>query len=194
MSELTPKQQRFVDEYMKDLNATQAAIRAGYSARTAEWQGPQLLGKPHVAKAVQDAKAQRSERTKIDADWVLRRLADQADADMSDLYTEGGTLKPVKDWPEVWRKGLVAGVEVIEEYERSDDGGRELIGHTKKVKLFDRMKNLELIGKHVFVGAFAEKLMMTGKVETTPAQLDVSQLSTAALAEIMAAADAAKRR
>lgn len=194
MKRLSPMQLKFVEQYLIDLNATQAAIRAGYSAKTAEQIGYQLLQKPSVAQKISSLMAERSERTKIDADWVLRRLADQADADMSDLYTDGGTLKPVKDWPEVWRKGLVAGVEVIEEYERSEDGGRELVGHTKKVKLFDRMKNLELIGKHVFVGAFAEKLMMTGKVETTPAQLDVSQLSTAALAEIMAAADAAKRR
>lgn len=194
MKRLSPMQLKFVEQYLIDLNATQAAIRAGYSAKTAEQIGYQLLQKPSVAQKISSLMAQRSERTKIDADWVLRRLADQADADMSDLYTEGGTLKPVKDWPEVWRKGLVAGVEVIEEYERSEDGGRELVGHTKKVKLFDRMKNLELIGKHVFVGAFAEKLMMTGKLETAPAQLDVSKLSDAALAEILAAADAAKRR
>lgn len=159
--DLTPKQRRFVDEYMIDLNATQAAIRAGYSKNTAEWIGPQLLGKTHVAQEISNLKAQRSERTKIDADWVLRRLAAQADADMADLYTDAGTLKPVNEWPEVWRKGLVAGVEVIEEYGPAEEGGRELIGHTKKVKLFDRIKNLELIGKHVNVGAFSEKVALS---------------------------------
>lgn len=56
MAGLTPKQRRFVDEYMIDLNATAAAKRAGYSARTAEWQGPQLLGKTHVAEARDDGR------------------------------------------------------------------------------------------------------------------------------------------
>lgn len=63
MRELTPKQERFVEEYLVDLNATQAAIRAGYSAKTAEWQGPQLLGKSHVAAAVQARRRVISERT-----------------------------------------------------------------------------------------------------------------------------------
>lgn len=192
--DLTPKQRRFVEEYMIDLNATQAAIRAGYSKNTAEWIGPQLLTKTHVAQEISNLKDQRSERTKIDAAWVLTRLAAQADADMADLYTEGGVLKPVHEWPEVWRKGLVAGVEVTEEYERTEDGGRELVGRTKKVKLFDRIKNLELIGKHVNVGAFSEKLQLTGKDDGPVQMLDVSKLSTQALTEIMAAADAAKRR
>lgn len=70
---LTPKQARFVEEYLVDLNATAAAKRAGYSARTAEWQGPQLLGKTHVAAAVEQAKAKLSEKTGI---TVARVLAD----------------------------------------------------------------------------------------------------------------------
>ncbi len=60
---LTPKQQRFVEEYLVDLNATAAAKRAGFSAKTAEWQGPQLLGKTHVAAEIQAARAALSERT-----------------------------------------------------------------------------------------------------------------------------------
>jgi phage terminase small subunit len=68
---LTPKQQRFVEEYLVDLNATQAAIRAGFSAKTAEWQGPQLLGKNHVAEAIQGMRAKLSERTLRTAADVL---------------------------------------------------------------------------------------------------------------------------
>lgn len=72
MRGLTHKQERFVQEYLVDLNATQAAIRAGYSARTAEWIGPQLLGKSHVSNAIAMKMADRSKRTEITADLVMR--------------------------------------------------------------------------------------------------------------------------
>ena len=73
---LTPKQQRFVDEYLIDLNATQAAIRAGYSEDTAGSIGHENLNKPEIAQAIVAAKAERSERTKINADWVLTQAVE----------------------------------------------------------------------------------------------------------------------
>ena len=75
---MTPRQQRFVDEFLVDLNATQAAIRAGYSARTAEQQGPRLLGNVEIAAAVQAAQQARSERLQITQDDVLRGLRREA--------------------------------------------------------------------------------------------------------------------
>jgi phage terminase small subunit len=105
--------------------------------------------------------AQRSERTLIDSDWVLKRLGQQADADMADLFDANGALKAVKDWPEVWRKGLIAGVEVFEEFIGQGED-RVSIGFTKKVKIADRLKNIELIGKHVRVGAFRDNVALTG--------------------------------
>ena len=68
---MTPKQAAFVDEYLIDLNSTQAAIRAGYSAKTAEWIGPQLLGKAHVSAAIAKRMEDRSKRTEITQDRVL---------------------------------------------------------------------------------------------------------------------------
>lgn len=159
---LTPKQARFVEEYLIDLSATGAARRAGYSERMAQHIGYQLLQKSPVQEAIAALKAARSQRTQIDADWLLRRLAAQADADLADLYDEQGGLKPVREWPDVWRRGLVAGIETFEEFEGQGDE-RRLVGHTKKLKLFDRIKNLELIGRHVNVGAFREKVELTGK-------------------------------
>lgn len=70
---LTAKQQRFVLEFLSDLNATQAAIRAGYSSRTANEQGPRLLAHPEIKAAIDAAKLKRSERTEIDADRVLNK-------------------------------------------------------------------------------------------------------------------------
>lgn len=160
---MTPKQRRFVDEYLIDLNATQAALRAGYSAKTADQQGWENLKKPEVAAAIAGAQAARAERTKIDADWVLRRLAAEADADLNDLYDEHGKLRPVKDWPMVWRQGLVSGVESVRERTGEDADGNPEYGFVDKIKVSDRVKRLELIGKHVNVQAFREKVEHTGK-------------------------------
>lgn len=157
MRGLTPKQAAFVAEYLKDLNATQASIRAGYSAKTAGWIGQQLLAKPHVAQAVADAMAARTQRTQIDADHVLRRLAEQDAADLADILNDDGTIKPVREWPAVWRRGLVAGVEVVT-FGNVEKG----FGEITKLKLADRMKNLELLGRHTAVGAWRDKVELAG--------------------------------
>ena len=159
---MTPKQQRFVEEYLVDLNATAAAKRAGYSARTAEWQGPQLLGKSHVAAAVAAAQQNRSERTQVDSDWVLKRLHRDATADIADLFDEQGKMKPADQWPDAWRQGLVVGVESFEEY-AFDDGVKRPIGMVRKLKLSERSKYVEMIGRHVDVGAFRDRVEHTGK-------------------------------
>lgn len=86
---LSPMQERFVDEYMKDLNAAQAAIRAGYSAKTASRIGPELLGKTLVAEAVQKAKEKRAKRVELDAAWVVRRLVRNAN--------RAASAEPVRD-------------------------------------------------------------------------------------------------
>lgn len=79
---MTPKQQRFVEEYLIDLNATQAAIRAGYSERTANEQGARLLAKVSISDAITDAKTERSKRVELTQDWVLDRLMANAERAM----------------------------------------------------------------------------------------------------------------
>lgn len=154
---LTPKQSRFIDEYLIDLNATQAAIRAGYSAKTANEQAAQMLTRADIRAAVDRAKAARSERIKADSDWVLRRLVDEVEAKLSDLFDERNNIKPIEEWPEIWKTGLVAGFEVEEIVE---DG--VVIGHRKKLRLSDRLRRLELIGKHVKVNAFQDTVEVKG--------------------------------
>ncbi|SDP66004.1 phage terminase small subunit [Filomicrobium insigne] len=153
MRSLTEKQTRFVEEFLRDLNATQAAIRAGYSGKTANQIGPKLLDREHVRAAIDSAKALRSERTKIDADWVLQRLVAEAEADVADLYGDDGDLRPVEEWPHIWRQGLVQGIDVqVVEVEG------EPVATIKKLRLSDRVRRLEMIGKHVTVNAFQEVL------------------------------------
>lgn len=91
---LTPKQQRFVDEYLIDLNATQAAIRAGYSAKTAQQTGSENLLKPVIADAVAKAQAERSERTEISQDYVIKTIVETIErcSQAKQVYDKSGEL------------------------------------------------------------------------------------------------------
>jgi phage terminase small subunit len=151
--DLTPMQARFVEEYLIDLNASQAAKRAGSKAKDLSVAGAEFLANPKVSAAIDAAKQNRSQKTQIDAAWVLTRLAAEADADFNDLYDDEGKLKPVKDWPKIWRQGLVAGIKT----QVSEDGVAII-----DVKLSDRIRRLELIGKHVKVNAFQEVVQHKG--------------------------------
>ena len=159
MPVLTPKQQRFVEEYLLDMCAGKAAARAGFSRKTANQQGHILLDHPGIKAAIDAAKLKRSEQTGVDAEWVLRRLVAEAEADLADLYTDAGDLKPVEAWPEIWRQGLIAGVEIEALFEGSGDD-RIQVGYVKKLKLSDRVRRLELIGKHVRVNAFQDQVVV----------------------------------
>ena len=155
---MNPKRQRFVEEYLIDLNGTQAAIRAGYSPRSAEVTASRLLGDAKVSNEITAAQAARAERTKVDADWVLSRLHQEAEADVKDLYDEHGHVKPISEWPLIWRKGLVAGIESIPEKIGVDENGEPIIAYGYKIKLSDRARRVEMLGKHVFVSAFREQV------------------------------------
>lgn len=163
--EFTPKQAAFVREYLCDLNATQAAIRAGYSERTARAISCNLLTKVDIQAAIAAAQQKRAERLEIDADWVLKRLHSEATADLADLYDESGNLRPIHDWPQVWRTGLVAGIETAKERDGADKDGAPQFVTVRKVKLSDRVRLLELIGKHVGVGAFKDRLEVEGNID-----------------------------
>jgi len=158
---LTPQQRLFIAEYLKDLNATQAAIRAGYSEKGARVQGTRLLAIAAIREAVDVALATREEEIKVDATWVLKRLVAMAEADRADLYDENGALLPVHDWPEVWRKGMVTGIEVEELFDGSGDN-RVHIGRVKKIRTETPLAVLQTIGKHVRVNAFQETVHHTG--------------------------------
>jgi phage terminase small subunit len=95
------------------------------------------------------------EPMKVDADWLLTRLAAEAEADIADLYDEAGDLLPIRQWPAIWRQGLVTDLEISALYEGTGRERRE-IGHVKKVKFAERLRRLELIGKHIRINAFKE--------------------------------------
>ncbi|UBN53056.1 terminase small subunit [Pantoea agglomerans] len=147
---LTDKQEMFCREYLIDLNATQAAIRAGYSEKTANEQGAQNLAKLSIAQRIIELKAERNERIEVNADYVLRRLIEIDEMDVLDILLANGELKPIAQWPKVWRTTL-SGMDVIEM-------AGDAAGLLKKIKWPDKVKNLELLGKHVTVQAFKDNV------------------------------------
>ena len=153
---LTAKQQRFIVEYLIDLNATQAAIRAGYAVKGAKDQAYQLMQRPEVVAAIKEAMEARNQRTKVDADYVLNRLTEIDQMDLLDILDDHMSIKPLSKWPKVWRQSL-SGFDIVEMFEGAGKD-RDLVGLMKKIKWPDKVKNLELLGKHVNVNAFREQV------------------------------------
>ncbi|WP_217548833.1 terminase small subunit [Pantoea sp. GbtcB22] len=151
---LTDKQEMFCREYLIDLNATQAAIRAGYSDNTARKIGSENLTKPDIAQRIIDLKSSRNERVEVDADYVLRRLVEIDEMDVLDILKDDGGLKMVHEWPKVWRTTL-SGLDILTTVTNFDETTMENI--LKKIKWPDKVKNLELLGKHISVMAFKEQ-------------------------------------
>lgn len=149
---LTPKQKLFVKEYLVDLNATKAAIRAGYRGKSTRFTAHKLLTKHHISIAIEAAKAARNERINIDADYVLRRLIEIDEMNVSDIMNGDFSIKPLSDWPESWRK-TISSIDVSS----IENGNQDEVSILKKIKWPDKIRNIELIGRHVNVRAWADK-------------------------------------
>jgi len=147
---LTAKQQCFCEEYLIDLNATQAAIRAGYSKKTAYSIGEENLRKPEISEYIVKLKQERSERTQLNADYVLRRLHEIESFNSDDMYQEDGNLKDVSEWPEGAGR-IISGIEITR---TAALRGTDCEIVTKKIKVESRTKALELMGKHIDIKAF----------------------------------------
>lgn len=160
---LTAKQHRFVQEYLVDLNATQAAIRAGYSAKRADAIGYENLRKPEIAAAVAESMKAREARTHITQDRVLQELARIAFFDIRKLYREDGTLKTPTELDDD-AAAVLAGIDVIEM--ASEEGAAPMA--TKKAKVFDKGTALTLAMRHL--GMLNDKLGLSapggGPIET----------------------------
>lgn len=153
---LTAKQQRFVDEYLIDLNATQAAIRAGYSKKTAQVQSARLLSNVMVSAAVAKGMESRSNRTGITQDMVLRELAKIGFSDIRKVVRWGETMVRMVDGEEECAEDMVPyhGLALIDSTEIDDDtaGAIAEVSQGKeglKVKLHDKKGALVDIGRHL---------------------------------------------
>ena len=138
---LRDRQDLFCGEYLIDFNATGAAIRAGYSQRTASSQGQRLLKDVEVARRIDDLRAERAERLSVNADVVVQGLLDLHQADVRQLFGPDGRLLPPSQFPE--REARMVAHLSRRETSR---------GFRDSVRFVDRLKILELLGRHV--GAF----------------------------------------
>lgn len=165
--QLPPMRRRFVHEYLKDLNATQAAIRAGYSKTTADTQGPRLLENVGVRNAIDTGIALRAVRVEAKSDDVLRELVRLATVDVGGAFDGKGRLLPLSKMPEDVRRAI-SGVEVEELWGDDGEGGRTQVGVLRKVKFWDKGKALDQLGRHL--GLFKDRVEFTG-ADGGPVQL-----------------------
>lgn len=143
---ITPKQRAFIDEYLKDKNATQAAIRAGYSAKTAQQQGSRMLLNVVVSREIKLALKRISQKAELKAADVMAEIRRLAFVDLSKAFGEDGAVLHPQDMPKDIRAAL-ASLE-IDEIFAGRGPARQKIGETKKMKLFDKVRSLEMLAKH----------------------------------------------
>ncbi len=160
------RHERYALALAKGMNCNEAYQSAGYSKNRGN--ATRLKANEAVKTRVLELQSQISEKATVDAVWLLDRLAEEADADVADIFDGSGALRPITEWPAIWRRGLISGIEI-------DESGRVI-----KVRLSDRIKRLELIGKHVSVQAFKDQLDVNVSLSVDAA---ISRLETQSMVE-----------
>lgn len=176
---MTPKQQRFVEEYLVDLNATQAAIRAGYSADTAHSIGHENLSKPEISAGIREGMAVRSMRTNITQDQVLRELARIGFVDIRKVVTwTNGASGFNEDEAEETGEVRISTANFVmltpsDQIDAETAAAISEVSQTKdgalKVKMHDKRAALVDLGRHL--GMFKDKVEVTGK-DGNPIEID----------------------
>ena len=154
MAKLTDKQKLFCEEYLIDLNATQAAIRAGYSTDTAGVIGCENLKKPNIRTYIDKAMAERSKRIGINQDRVLIELAKLGFINATDVINMNKATVLANA-----SRDDTAAIQSVKVKTMTTDTGDMV---EREIKLYDKTKSLELIGKHL--GMFKDKLEIEGSV------------------------------
>lgn len=154
MAKLTKKQQLFVEEYLIDLNATQAAIRAGYSTNSANEIAAQNLAKLSIKESIDKALAERSRRTGINADRIITELAKIAFMNADDAINfKDGSVRTSASKDDL---ACIQSVKIKTSYSETGETTE------KEVKMYDKKAALELLGKHL--GLFSDKLKIEGAI------------------------------
>ncbi|MFQ8729074.1 MAG: terminase small subunit [Enterocloster bolteae] len=156
---MTKKQKRFCEEYLIDLNATQAAIRAGYSPDTAKAIGCENLTKPDIRAHIDRAMAERSRRTGVNADRVIQELAKIAFVNATDVIDPKTATVKENALPED-----MAAIQSVKVKTFGEDGLE------REIKMADKLKALEMLGRHL--GMFKDKLELSGGLDIEKTKLD----------------------
>jgi phage terminase small subunit len=160
LKKLTEREESLCQAMLVSDNQSEAFRKSKYatdkmSQATITKQASRYFQKPHIRGRMAILTQKRNERSKIDADYVIKRLAEIDQMDVKDILDDEGGLLPVNEWPKQWRI-TVSGIEVSK-LKVGQDGSAIL----SKIKWPDKVKNLELIGKHVDVQAWREKIDVT---------------------------------
>lgn len=171
---LTAMQEAYCQSYIKTPeNQSQAAIDAGFSPNTAAVKASVMMRDERIQKRIAELMEERNKRNRVSADYVLMRLVEIDQMDVLDILNDDGGMNPIAEWPKVWRTSLsamdIATIKTTQASLQKENGEADLsvedVEHIlKKVKWPDKVKNLELIGKHVDVNAFKERLEVSGTV------------------------------
>lgn len=175
-SELTALEESLCQAYLLTDNKSEALRKSDYKTdgwrpETVNTKAVQLFAKAKIKARVDYLLKQREQRTGINADYVLKRHHEIDQMDVLDIFNEDLTaLHPLSEWPKVWRT-TISGLDVSELFEYTQ-GEKELSGFLKKVKWPDKVKNLELLGRHVSVQAYKDKVELdaTDKLAETLAK------------------------
>ncbi len=159
---LTAMQEAYCQSYIKSPeNQTQAAIDAGFSPNTAHVKASVMMRDERIQKRIAELMEERNKRMRVSADYVLLRLVEIDQMDVLDILNDDGSLRPIREWPKIWRT-MLSGFDLSSTIMNMNEDSIETI--LKKIKWPDKVKNLELIGKHVDVNAFKERLEVSGTV------------------------------
>lgn len=170
---MTEKQKRFVEEYLIDLNATQAAIRAGYSPKTAPEIGSENLIKPNIKMAIEKAIAERSRRTGVTQDRIVQELAKIAFLNPADVIDT--------DYAKVLEDANAEDLACIQSVKYKSSESENGSMSEREVRFNDKLKALELLGKHL--GMFKDKVELSGEVRSEKLSDVLSQLGGEGLEE-----------
>lgn len=156
---LSPKQAAFVSEYLIDKNGTQAAIRAGYSPKTANEQAARLLANVSIRQAVDAGMSKQLEANGITAERTLREIARLGFSDLRKLFDDNGSLKAIHTLGDD-EAACLAAVEVTKKNLTAGDGQIDTV---LKVKVWDKPHSLEMLAKHFAL--LTERIEHGGKIE-----------------------------
>lgn len=157
---LTEKQIRFCEEYLIDLNGTQAAIRSGYSSKTANEQAARLLANVSIQNYLVERRKQIAGALNITQERVLKEYAKLAFSDTRKYFDDNGRLINIPDLDDNAAAAL-AGFDIMEEKGGNGEGQQVVLGYVKKIKLWDKVKALDSLGKHL--GLFEGTSQLSGK-------------------------------
>lgn len=168
---MTDAQKKFCDEYLIDLNATKAYKVAYPNCKkddTARANSSRLLTKANIKEYIAERMEERAKRTEVTQDRVIKEFAKIAFLNPKNLFDDDGCLKDISEIDDI-TAGAIAGIEVFEEYQGYGED-REYIGRTKKIKIADKVKALENLGRHL--GIFKDKLEVTRPTEEITEEID----------------------